>query len=114
MTRLQRLKHEAQASATWRGHKLARWTNGRRGAYTYCVNCQQQVSVTDPVMLMPNECEIMGEAIALNCRQWFECLNCGELLSRERYTEGGGLCPPCLAGDKWSYTHCKGKGKRNG
>ena len=73
MTKLQRLKKEALESCRFRGHKMKRFVGYRHGwgidpeiAYAYCKICDKQVIViTKP---LPNEIEIGGEAVALNCK----------------------------------------------
>lgn len=67
MTKLQRLKREARAAATARGHTLARfnyWHGGRY--YAYCSQCGEEALVRERPA--PNEIEIGGEAVALNCK----------------------------------------------
>ena len=68
MTKLERLKHEALASCTFREHLMGQWSNRRDHhgmASNYCQRCGQTVSVdTEPP---PNGIEIGGEAVAVNC-----------------------------------------------
>lgn len=67
MTTLVQLKRRAKNTAEfWRGHKMTRFENvdGHRHLST-CISCTAQVVVnTRP---QPNEIDIGGEAVALNC-----------------------------------------------
>lgn len=69
MTRLRRLKVSALESAQWRKHKMGRfyrdsfWASKR---HAECKACTMSLTVnTNPA---PNEIDICGEAVALNCR----------------------------------------------
>jgi len=67
MTKLQSLKQSARQSATWRGHQLGRFvTLDKRGiAQASCKQCSMSVMVnTHP---QPNDIDIAGGAVALNC-----------------------------------------------
>jgi len=71
MAKLVRLKSEAKESATWRGHRLDRFShttrNGGIHAVAFCRNegCTAEVSIlTRPA---PNEIEVVGRAVALQC-----------------------------------------------
>lgn len=70
MRRIERLRQEAIASAGYRGHKMARCTifyDGYGGirATSVCKRCGMGlVVITKP---NPNDIDISGEAIALNC-----------------------------------------------
>lgn len=68
MTREERLKKDAMEGVMWRGHRMCiRWYKGdtRRIFTRYCVRCKAYVQVNlDP---QPNEIEIGGTAVALNC-----------------------------------------------
>jgi hypothetical protein len=67
-TRVGRLKHEALEACLWRGHQMSRfeWDMGSPSHYdAVCRLCGALVTVdTAP---MPNETEISGEAVALDC-----------------------------------------------
>ena len=66
MTKLNRLKREARDAAEWRGHTLARFrASDTRYHFAQCTQCNQGVSVT--LTPRPNEIDIGGEAVALNC-----------------------------------------------
>lgn len=70
MTKLQRLKNEAIESCNWRGHTMKRFKMhdffNQSIAYSHCKKCDIQVVVnTHP---MPNQIDISGEAVSLNCR----------------------------------------------
>lgn len=66
MTTLRTLKKNARKSAEWRGHKLGRFSIQHYGrAYARCENCNASVCVnTRP---MPNQIDIGGDAVAVNC-----------------------------------------------
>lgn len=72
MTKLERLKREAREAATRRGHTLVRfYRNGIpaaeiSGMSAECSQCGMSVTVRPKPM--PNEIDIGGEAVALNCR----------------------------------------------
>jgi hypothetical protein len=67
MTKIERLKREAKDAATWRGHTLRTYiTNRSNGAaYTTCKHCLAWVAVK--VKPLPNEIDIGGSAVAINC-----------------------------------------------
>lgn len=71
MRSLHALKMEAAKTMIRRGHRLRYWVNEgpdkRRStrAHTSCPDCDREAQVnTRP---MPNEIDIGGEAVALNC-----------------------------------------------
>ena len=66
MRKLDKLIKEARESCEWRGHRMAKFRHySRHVAASHCLDCMKTVSVmTRP---MPNEIEIRGEAVALNC-----------------------------------------------
>jgi hypothetical protein len=57
---------EANEAATFRGHKLAAWVARDGGvAVSFCLTCGRGVQVSaNPA---PNEIDMAGEALALNC-----------------------------------------------
>lgn len=67
---LSTLKKQAQQSTHWRGHtmrwvKPVHWGQGRYIQTAVCKRCNRTVQLlTHP---MPNEINIGGEAVALNC-----------------------------------------------
>lgn len=69
MRRIDRLIREAREAATSRGHKLAPFARygsaAHRGASSKCVVCGAYVQVSDAPM--PNEIDIGGTAVALEC-----------------------------------------------
>ena len=66
---LEDLKYAAQNGAILRGHVLGEWIQHSRKHRIHisnCVYCNMQVAInTNP---LPNEIDIGGEAIALNCK----------------------------------------------
>ena len=66
---LEELKHEAEVAAQVRGHKLGRWEDfgspNRPYARNSCILCNKSIQVCPNPL--PNEIDIGGEAIALNC-----------------------------------------------
>jgi len=81
MTRLARLRREARRACKDREHRLMRhWfgndIGGRLREWTFCLNCGKEVTVIPNPM--PNEIEISGEAVALNCRLDRYCKKCGQ------------------------------------
>lgn len=69
MRKIDRLKKDATESATWRNHTLGRWhhykSENRIVAISDCVKCNRTAVInTNP---MPNEIDIGGEAVAVNC-----------------------------------------------
>ena len=67
MTKLDRLIKEAGESCQYRGHRMSRFqhTESQTQAYSYCRVCGCDVGVkTNP---LPNEIDIGGEAVALDC-----------------------------------------------
>jgi len=68
MTRLYRLKLEAQDACRFRGHKLGAFKHlgeVRKYAMAECVKCGAWVQVCDAPM--PNEIDIGGPAVAVSC-----------------------------------------------
>jgi len=69
MTTLRRLKQEAIEACNFRGHKMKRFTNCKYGtgkmAFSHCSICNKEVVVN--AKPLPNEIDIGGEAVALNC-----------------------------------------------
>ena len=64
MTKLQRLKKDATASAKFRGHNL-KWS----GTLGTCKTCDKWVQVM--VKPLPNDIEVGGTAVALNCENQY-------------------------------------------
>ena len=65
---LDELKLQAEESSNWREHELGQWLEhswNPRKFYCHCIKCNMQVIVT--LNPLPNEIDIGGEAIALNC-----------------------------------------------
>lgn len=59
------LKRKASLAATARGHQLNRWTTTKTYALTVCRRCGLPVAVnTQP---KPNEIDIGGPVVAINC-----------------------------------------------
>ena len=70
MPLLTQLEHDAETTASARGHRLATWDEHRRvhgmSAIAHCRSCPSWVFVvTDPD---PNQIDIGGPAVAVNCR----------------------------------------------
>lgn len=68
MKKLQSLINSAKESCSFRGHKMDRFNHNEDGysAYSACLCCGKTVVVnTRP---MPNDIDICGEAVALNCK----------------------------------------------
>ena len=65
-TVITRLKRKALESTAFRGHQMAKWLRWTPFNYVACcVNCPAEVQVlSDPA---PNQIDIGGEAVALNC-----------------------------------------------
>jgi hypothetical protein len=64
---LETLRRDAATACKWRGHSM-RWSkpsNDGHRMYGECRSCGMQVVLLDTPM--PNEIEIGGEAVALNC-----------------------------------------------
>ncbi len=68
MTKIDRLKKEALEGCTWRGHKMGRFEKSDYWpgvATSTCKICGRSVTVnTRP---QPNEIDIGGDAVAVNC-----------------------------------------------
>ena len=59
------LKHEAEIACELKGHSLSKWHGDNSQATNICQKCQAEVQVlTNP---MPNEIDVGGEAVAINC-----------------------------------------------
>jgi hypothetical protein len=70
MTREQRLRSEARAAATWRGHTMQRqWCvsefHGRNRQSIKCLKCGRHAIIC--LKPLPNEIDIGGEAVAVGC-----------------------------------------------
>ncbi len=70
MTKINRLKQTARQAASQRGHSLCRFAklttgSGNQIHIAHCGVCQADVSVK--LHPLPNEIDIGGEAVALNC-----------------------------------------------
>lgn len=65
MNHLDELLREALAAARQRGHHLGTFVRGQRGYRAVCAACGCQVTVIPNPL--PNECQIMGEAVAVEC-----------------------------------------------
>ena len=64
-TKLNGLIREAKHSCGFRGHRMARFTHLGSRAISECLICRKGVEVNaNP---MPNEIDIGGEAVAVNC-----------------------------------------------
>jgi hypothetical protein len=64
------LKSSAEESANWRGHELGEWSRHSwkpRISIANCIHCNMQVAVN--IAPLPNEIDIGGEAVALNCKE---------------------------------------------
>lgn len=69
MTKLRRLINDAKSTAKLRGHSLSRFEikiNGHK-AYAECKDCGAGACVIPKPFI--NECEITGEAVAINCKR---------------------------------------------
>lgn len=69
MTKLERLKKDAAKTANWRKHELSRWEHVNNAYVTracaHCLTCGMVVSVN--ALPPPNDAEIAGEVVAVNC-----------------------------------------------
>jgi len=66
MTKLNRLKKEAKDGCQWRGHKMSRFRRiSGRVHRSFCLHCGMDVDVN--IRPLPNEIDIGGRAVALNC-----------------------------------------------
>jgi hypothetical protein len=63
--RLQLLVNSADRSCHWRGHRMHYRTVHAHVVVGECMNCHKRVYVTDRPA--PNDIDISGEAVALNC-----------------------------------------------
>lgn len=90
MAGLWKLKIEAMDAASFRGHAVILWQaphHGEHRSYQLgtCTDCGMQVCInTRP---MPNEIDIGGELVALNCPQ------CRERLSDQAHSLHNSTCP---------------------
>lgn len=67
MTKIEYLIKQAKKSAEFRGHKMKKFEKSRKAyAFSECIVCGKTVVVTDKPL--PNECCVMGEAVAVYCR----------------------------------------------
>jgi hypothetical protein len=64
-TKIARLRREARAAAKWRCHRLSRFQRSGNRLYARCGYCGKSVTVVERPL--PNECEVMGESVAVNC-----------------------------------------------
>lgn len=67
-TKDNRLKRRARYIALWRGHDMSRFqrvVTERREYDAKCVRCGMETRVC--AWPMPNDIEVSGEAVALNC-----------------------------------------------
>lgn len=65
MKKIDRLRRKAKKSAEQRGHTLSKFQH-HDVIYAFCNKCKMSVFLNpDP---MPNEIEISGRAVALNCK----------------------------------------------
>lgn len=62
---VKRLKQEARQSAEYRGHNLGTFKQTGNAYYARCKNCDCEVWVTPHPA--PNEIDVMGDAVALDC-----------------------------------------------
>jgi len=60
-----KLMDQAKEIATSRGHKIIDWAIDKKGAYTTCAMCARSVTITTNPL--PNEINIMGDAMAVDC-----------------------------------------------
>ena len=76
---LDELKRDATDGVEYfRDHELGEWDDGERHSAADCVKCGLGVSVTpDP---LPNEIDIGGGAVAMDCPGVTACPKCGEAL----------------------------------
>jgi len=66
MLRLERLRKEALESCNFRGHKMRTFSRKYRHWWSSkCKICGKEVHLNDNPL--PNEIDISGEAVALNC-----------------------------------------------
>lgn len=62
-----RLAKEALSACTFRGHKMGRFDHYcERSAVAKCKLCRMEVHIN--AKPLPNEIDISGEAVALNCK----------------------------------------------
>ena len=66
MRTIDRLRLEARAAATWRGHEMSHFkTLSPALKRSHCVKCGKEVDVTSSPAI--NEIDIGGPAVAINC-----------------------------------------------
>jgi hypothetical protein len=105
MKRYNILKREALASCKARDHVMTKFEldsqiGSRMWATSRCKFCDMRVSInTHP---MPNEIEIGGEAVALDCS--VRCPVCRKTIANKRDKEGQVTCPECQSyfPSKWA------------
>ena len=67
MKTIQNLKREARESALFRGHSMTKWEKLSENLFvSQCRYCGKEVCVNSKPL--PNEINIGGEAVALNCQ----------------------------------------------
>lgn len=93
MRKVERLKSEAREAAHKRGHQLKPFLRdplkdtSRKVYSTVCLNCEMGVVVNDRPA--PNDIDISGEAVALNCKRDVSklrtsCVLCGNEMEGKR------------------------------
>lgn len=66
MSKFRMLIVEAKEACSFRGHDMPRiWASDDRHFYACCQKCGRQAMVT--ISPLPNEIDIGGEAVAVNC-----------------------------------------------
>jgi len=80
MSKRERLRREGKALASIRGHRLGRFIHDDRGAIAECRHCGLTLTVLPRPR--PNEAELMGGALAVDCRA-------GDRMRRARLTVAG-------------------------
>jgi len=81
MRKIERLRKEALESCKFRGHEMEKFRIHKTGSFrgtipikmvrkmsSTCTICGREVTIN--VRPLPNEIEIGGEAVALNCEGW--------------------------------------------
>lgn len=70
MKQLRKMKREAKESAERRGHKMGYFRRVGVSAWEAdCKKCSLHVIVRPTDALAPNECDIAGPAVAVNCKE---------------------------------------------
>lgn len=69
MTTIEALKNSAESTCEWRGHNLGKWWDYDNGQSSNadCSNLQCSAGVTVHIRPAPNQIDIGGNAVALNC-----------------------------------------------